>query len=247
LFSCGQQPYPARVQSDPDRVQLYQSADDSIFTHRCDNLTFKALWAAYAAPKGIYKFQYDGVWHRDESPCYPGNSQSEISYDGMLALMHYLWRVQDIATVRDIEQYGEEHNWVMGAGRRDLVWMPHLWLITNRIIKKAGSDLTEMELEGPLTGYRAHLEIMRMWLFMQINGELDPADTMLLKMLRQWNIDSPMVQALAIRFMGGDESLPIRMMDNLPVNAVPQTSGSFGWGSCPDALYFLIVSKILTD
>lgn len=245
LLSCGSKEFSrTEVETAPDRVVLYSGADESIFIHRCDNLTFKSLWAAYVNKSlDIKSHYYDGVWHRDITLCYPNDSKSEISFDSMLALMHYLVSIRDFRTVEDIQVYGKEHAWVMGEGPTELVWMPHLGFVIDKILGYSKIQLDQSS--KPISGFRAHLEIIRMFLFLQIDNDLDLEDKWLLKLLNQWNPGVPMVQALYSVINNTDQSLIIEQLNTLPGDVIPTTTGSFGWGSCPDSLYYLLCMEIL--
>jgi len=266
LCSCGAQPTSgttAPILGMADRVKLYSKAGEEIFVHRCDNLTFKSLWAAYVtgAPgmMPIEQHFYDESWHRDIIPCYdssgfivvsdekhPNDSRSEISYDGLLALVHYLNRVHDSRTLNELFEYGKDNNWVFGEGLKSLTWVPQLAPLVNSTLL-TGSTSKETSI-CPFTGFRARLEIVRMLLEIDTSGSLDFLDKQLLSNLAECNPGAPLVLALATKQLDREYTNLYTMLQDesvFPSDRIPLKTGSFGWGSCPDSLTYLMSVAIL--
>ena len=98
LCSCGTKQKQSQPSSALDQAQAkgefyISKITDDIYKERCDKLTFKSLYGAAAySLKGIEvdlsALEDNGKWNRDAAPCYPDNSKSEISFDGMVGVLH---------------------------------------------------------------------------------------------------------------------------------------------------------------
>lgn len=144
------------------------------------------LWAGLARAAGVDSvaisladYGNGKIHRRPGKPCWEGGkdlgSKSTVSRDMLLGYFWGQWAARDFAKLRDVAQYGEHHNWVMGepfpeeAGR--VLMTGNLIGLLGRLLKKDGTDKIYRKIQ-PLhsksdTDYVRHLTV----LFILLDGE----------------------------------------------------------------------------
>lgn len=241
-------------------VPSRQSADGFLETDHCDSLLLTSLLGASGvAISNIHAAETEpGKWLRrppSEGECYPANSGSEISRDMLLGLMWYAWAHRDLQILEDLYQYGEEHNWVMGAGDPARTGLRTLRGTLAAAIHKLGGPhrpaaelITDPQLV-PKTGYEAHLQILSILLRGEIYGEIPQRHLFIISALAKNSPDSPIMQAAAARWLGGKyverflaaaRNQTYFPTDRLPTSAdrcidwATQQKNPADWAPCPE-------------
>jgi hypothetical protein len=171
-------------------------AERGFMDDRCDSLLFTSLFATACGGVDLSAWEdpaLPGKWHRNpERDCYlpetgPNGSASSISRDMFLGLFHQLWKTKDLANTSEIVKYGENNKWVMGEAKDDETLVSRC-LFTPQLIslvydletaikgRKLTNDPSSADA-GPLnTGFRAHLDILRIHLSGLIRGGLTDSE-----------------------------------------------------------------------
>ena len=209
-----------------------------LFSARCDSLTFKALASSFGAHFDISGHEWkSGEWHRDTVKCYPDFSKSEISFDGILGVLHYIWSKQDFKMLERLNKYAGENTYSMGEGLSELTLMPQIALYI--------TEMKGFELRGEWTGtHREHILAMSLYLRARYKGEMNAAEFKAIDYLG----DAPIYKALKARFSDGDQAEVLKMLDDeniFPSTRLPLDS-VYGWGSSSAWVYYLITLGILS-
>lgn len=212
-----------------------------LYPHRCDRLTFNGLFSGYGKPQDMGGFYYDGLLHRDVSPCYPGFSRSEISLDGILGLLHHIQTWDDRKSLDRILDIGEKNNWIMGDGPIEYT---NIWALVPIIYEMAGESLVT-DIKDVLKGYRGHVGAMYIHLRGRVYGSISEAEFRALQALKVASPLNPLYSALFHRYSDGDQSETIELLDKIFTDKFPEGSATTGWGSCPDSVLYIIVVGIL--
>lgn len=252
LFACG-----TSAKKPIDNSSMNQARDkgafyaeriaDDIYKERCDKLTFKAHLSSTGYKQDLSALENNGKWKRDEEPCYPDNSKSEISFDGLVGVLHNIVANQDKAMFDRLVAYGTQHNWIMGEGMVELTNMYVLLPTVYRIQAKLALDDTQ-SLDDALSGFRGHLLASFVWLQDRISGKITVAEMEAVDQLYSVSPEDPMYSALYHRFTDGDQDATIDILLNspvFPINELPLETGVFGWGSAPASVYYLVTLAII--
>lgn len=247
-FGCGKSK-PEKNLPITDRLELYKTADLSTVP-RCDSATFWTHAGAVGVKFDISTIEkVPGRIERHTNSCYPEGSRTSSSREMYIGWLHYIWTTKDFAALKRIKEYGNSNGWIFGEGPRDFVDMspliPIIYLMVNKMNLTEGNNLT---FDDTLSGFKGHVLASYLWLWGRVNGQIGPLGMSTLRSLEAANPDDPMYQALLHRFTDGDFSLAKTILDNkdiFPEDRAPETKASFGWGSCPDWLYYLITDGII--
>ena len=264
-FSCGHKDMGDDKDSTAvlkEKADLYSHGD--IFqVERCDRATFFTHYASLGFPIDISNFEKTpGRLERDAAPCYPEFSKSEASREIYIGWLHMIWTTKDVKALDRLIAYGEAHSWVMGEGPEDLVNIsplaPMIYLMKSKMgnavgiasVKETNASVafTSDDTDTILSGFKGHVLASYLWLAVQVQGKLGPVGLAALKTLADASPGNPMYQALNHRFTDGKQSIASAVLLNtklFPEDKIPQGSGSLGWGSCPDFLYWLITYQIM--
>ena len=211
---------------------------DKLFKDRCDSLTFKALGAAFVKDFGVMAHEYaPGEWHRDIVPCYPDDSRSEISFDGLLGVLHFAWTRQDRELLTRINNYAVEHNYIMGEGDEEFTRVPQIGLLINEML--GAESFLSNSLMGSST-HREHILAVSAWLKLRYAGHLNSAEVTVLKSLKA----NPMTRAILARVDDGDQDETIKYLSDFPSN-LPLDTSIESWGGCPSWLYFFLLKALI--
>jgi hypothetical protein len=222
---------------------------DEIYLQRCDKLTFKASLSAVFRQDIASLEAAPGEWHRDTTACYPVDSASEVSTEGILGVLHHIWTYRDLAMLNRLIAYGEAHNWVMGVGDTQntvvLGLVPTIYDMRDRL---SGSQSLTGPIDQVLQGYKGHILASWLWLRGRMVGALTDLELAAAKSLAGSASADPMYSAIVHRFTDGDQSQAIATLldDKLfPADSIPTKTGLFGWGSCPTIVYYELVKGIM--
>lgn len=232
-------------------AETYRAEGSLADIPRCDGATF----LTHAKTVGVQNIDINvlenppGRINRDVKPCFPNDSASEASREMVIGWLHWIWTEQnkDLALDRLIA-FGEQNEWVMGQGPSDLVDMkplaPMAYLMRQKL---TGQSLGGVDIDSTLSGFKGHVLGSYLWLAMRVQGNMGPTGKEGVHQLYQANPADPMYTALWHRITDGNQTETYDILSNrntFPNNPTHET-GMFGWGSCPDWLYFLIVDGIV--
>jgi hypothetical protein len=242
LMSCGAQPAKDDNSFNLDAVKAKRDSLVSNFQladiERCDRITFAALFNAFGGSLDLSGFESPaGKWNRDSLPCYPEESKSETSLDGYLSVLHWAHSRGDLGMVSRIADYAAPKDWITGAGPEDIT---SIFKLTPLIFEILGTELKGNDDALPfLSGFRAHLAAMYIWLHGRIQGHIDAFELTILEALLVNEPGAYMLSALYHRFQDGRFQDTVNMMNNY--------SGDYGefWGSCPTDLSYILTVAIM--
>ena len=256
LCSCGtkqkqSQPSSALDQAHSKGEFYISKITDDIYKERCDKLTFKSLYgtAAYileGIEVDLSALDDNGKWNRDSAPCYPKDSVSGISFDGLVGVLHYILAHKDSKMLDQLISYGDSHGWIMGDGPKEYtnayVLIPMIYNMKTHI------SLVDSPITDILKGFKGHLLADYLWLEAEKDGSLGDADMEALKQLNLASPDDPMYSSLYHRFTDGDQSHALDILLNnaaFPGDVLPMDTGVFDWGSAPASVYYLVTLTII--
>jgi len=224
---------------------IYAEQGDELYTKRCDKLTFKALFDTYGRQIDLFTHEwFPGEWHRDTIVCINNGSNSEISRDGLIMLLHALWERKDMDAVRRLYDYGKAHGWKAGDGPDDLTSMAPLVPIMQAML-----DIEERQIIEPRdiwTGFRAHLIVLYIHLVGKVKGEISEAYYQMLKKYYKENENNPLISAIYHRYTDGDFTMAVTALNDdtyYPPRAIIEEEDS--WPSCPKAVHFLATVGVI--
>jgi hypothetical protein len=253
---------PVTMKSLVEKRDYYVKEADlsKVFTERCDALTFKSLWDAYGAKLDVFKMErpvVSGKWHRDETDCYPKDSRSEISRDGIIMLLHSLWMRGNKDAVDRMVNYLAANDMIMGEGPDEYVNMTPLFNVMKHMQAKMSKSKVVL---GPLddlflnltkdmaNDYRGHLLAMYFYLNMRVDEDLSKPYVVALKSLAENNDRSSIYHCLRERF---SKDTPERCLSLLgdenryPKTSIPYEVDASGWQGLKAVLGYIVSVSIL--
>lgn len=222
-------------------------AERGFFDDRCDSLLFTSLWSVACGPLDLSSYEGDpGKWYRNpERDCFingaPNGSASTISRDMFLGLFHHIWSTKDKANMSEIVAYGQEHNWIMGEAKDNETLLsrclltPQLITVLKEMDSKLGGQAghpfrseNEDNSDDALpvnTGFRAHLDVLRILLNGRVYGAITDAEKSLLKSQAERQPSNALYVAAYEKYNGGTKAHGLLLDkahfpgDRLPTNA----------------------------
>jgi hypothetical protein len=196
----------------------------------------------------IYLHEYEaGEWHRDVEPCYPDDSRSEISFEGILGALHALHAEQDSAGFERLADYGWDNGYKMGDGPDEYTKMPQLALILPLV--RQGYKLAS--IEDMLTGYRGNVLAYYLHLKGVTTGSLNVLEVEFLEEMTELVPSNPIYHALYHKYTDGDQTVAISILSDtevFPVDRLPEESLKlFDWSDGPAAILYLYTLAILEE
>ena len=211
-------------------------------------LLFTSLWTVACGPLDLSSWEdteLPGKWHRNpERDCFingaPNGSASTISRDMFLGLFHHFWSVKDGMEIRQIKEYGEAHNWIMGEAKDNetlisrCLMTPQLISVLKEMDAQLGgrvhpSLMTNQDNSGDAlpvnTGFRAHLDILRILLNGRVYGAITDAEKSLLKSQAERQPMNALYVAASEKYHGGSKAIGLLLDeshfpgDRLPTSA----------------------------
>ena len=162
--------------------QIKDAGDVQIFRDRCDHLIFMSLASAFVGERDLADYEWaSGEWHRDTVECYPNFARSEISFDGLIGVLHDAWSRQDMDLLKRMNDYAIRHNYVMGKGDTEFTRIPQIGLIINDMLG-AGLYSPKLAYAG---SHREHILALSAWLKLRYAGYLEAHDLFILRNLKQ--------------------------------------------------------------
>jgi hypothetical protein len=171
----------------------------------CDGTLWAGLACAAGVPVAIQLAEYEpGQVHRRPAPsCWDGGdrgARATTSQDMLTGYMLCAWRRRDLAALQRLADYGERHDWVMGApasATERVVLRRNLRGLLGRMILvlSGGKDRRGYRALAPIylpvvEDYERHIQVLGI----QMQGEVD-AETPLAE-LRDTGIEEHMYQRL---------------------------------------------------
>jgi len=222
--------------------QMKEYDDDALYPDRCDRLTFVSLSSSFVNSRSLSNFEYaPGEWHRDVSPCYSvGDSRSEISFDGLIGVLHHAWTSNDRTIVDRLVKYGELHDWVMGEGDREITYIPQLKILTADMLSHF--NMLEMRPSYLVSAgtHNEHIIALSALLKLRYSGFLEAHDLLILKNLKR----NPLITAILARVDDGNQAETIAYLEKFP-RELPLETGIENWGGCPAWLYFFLLYVVI--
>ena len=211
--------------------------DETLFPDRCDRLTFLSLASGFVNERNLAAYEYrPGEWHRDVRRCYPNDSRSEISFDGLIGVLHHAWTNNDRTLVDRLAAYGRANDWVMGEGDREFTCLPQIGVLIAEM-KGAKSLTSNLAYSG---SHREHILAVGIWLRGRYNGNLTSVELSTLKAMS----DIPLAKALVARFTDGNQKDAIDYLSKYP-NELPLDTGCEKWGGMPCWLYWYLIYAVV--
>jgi hypothetical protein len=171
------------------KAELYRTAagDEFGYVHsKCDGLLFASLCklAGGCEKADIYASESKtepGRWYRNPSmDCFDlGQSRSDFSRDMLLGLLSYLYAAKDRDAVTRLLAHGASTDFVMGRyDGPDTLAGRALWIQLAPLARQIESRLGAVALATQQsddafvinTGFRAHLDVLKIWLDGKVNG-----------------------------------------------------------------------------
>lgn len=204
---------------------------------KCDSLLFTSLWAVACEPSfSVQEWEdpeFPGKWHRNpQRDCYlngaPNGAASSISRDMMLGLWHLLWSKQDKENIRDLIAYGEKNNWVMGEAK-DLETLISRATLSPQLISllyamEGSAELTQQSDDaiGVNTGFRAHLDVLRILLNSRVRGAISDLELGTLKAQAERQPHNALFVGAYERFKGGSKAIDLLLSEkHFPKDKLP--------------------------
>lgn len=204
---------------------------------KCDSLLFTSLWAVACEPSfSVQEWEdpeFPGKWHRNpQRDCYlngaPNGAASSISRDMMLGLWHLLWSKQDKDNIRDLIAYGEKNNWVMGEAK-DLETLISRATLSPQLISllyamEGGAALTQQSDDaiGVNTGFRAHLDVLRILLNSRVRGAISDFELGTLKAQADRQPHNALFVGAYEKFKGGSKAIDLLLSEkHFPKDKLP--------------------------
>lgn len=228
-------------------------------TSECDSLLFTALYGVACGGVDIEAFEESpGYWRRNpDHTCGPddGSSASTISRDMFLGVFHQLWDSKDKDAVARIEQYGKDHDWVMGDGDKTrTVFTPGLITDVYDMLDKLSlsveiKESSEDSIAAINKGFQAHLDILHILLHGRVYKGINAIELSTLKGQAQRQPRNALYRAAYALFSDGNQQAAAEMImnetffpaDRLPTNAQYCTEYLFqrddapqDWAPCSD-------------
>lgn len=216
-------------------------AERGFMDDRCDSLLFTSLWSSACGPIDISSYEGEpGKWYRNPArDCFingvPNGSASTISRDMFLGLFHHLWSTKDSQNVKEIVEYGQANNWIMGEAKDNETLISRC-LMTPQLISIAKdmngalSRLTQPEQNsddavGVNTGFRAHLDVLRVLLSGRVRGAISDVELKTLKDQAERQPQNALYVAAYDKYAGGSKAIGLLLDekhfpgDRLPTSA----------------------------
>lgn len=251
LFACGCGKAKEEVDSRQDLSTVEKISKDIAKTaklskiDRCDWLTFAGLYDAFGRKIDIYSAEVKpGRWERHEKPCYPDESRSSISQEGILGALHALWSRDDDDGINRLNEYGNDHGWIMGDGPTDITQMLHLAPTVSAMAGRASRN-SGIGIPVAVKGFRAHVLASYLHLRGRVYRSLSWAEFEMAKKLHKDHPGNPVFAALYHRYDDGDfqDSIDI-LMNDFP-QGTANGKEKYGWQGCPDFIAYIWTVAIM--
>jgi hypothetical protein len=217
---------------------------------RCDSLLYTSLWSVSCEPVDLSDWEdveLPGKWHRNrERDCYlaetgPNGSNTSISRDMLLGRFHDLWSTKDRQNTRELIEYGEKNNWIMGdaVSEEELIGRcllsPQLVLtlkeMDRQLGEQSGNPLRSENQDNsddalPVnTGFRAHLDVVRVLLNGRVYGGISDYEKSVLKAQADRQPNNALFVAAYEKYNGGTKAHSLLLDETrFPGDRLPNSS-----------------------
>jgi len=211
---------------------------------RCDGLLFTALRGISCGDIDVSHFESEvepGQWFRDpEKSCFipdslDNGSDSTISKDMLLGLMHYFWYSRDLNGVNRTIDYGKAHSWVMGEAKDDITLASKCLMPPGQIsilydiqskLSAIPLTTTNTDIFSENTGFRAHLDVLAILLGASVRGTISTSQVETLKAQAKRQPRNALYQAAYALYTDGNQSATEALLfdeSRFPKDALPTT------------------------
>ena len=219
-------------------------AERGFFDDRCDSLLFTSLWGVACGPLDLSSWEdteKPGKWHRNpQRDCFingaPNGSASSISRDMLLGAFHALFSAKDLINIAEIVDYGEANDWIMGEAK-DSETLISRCLLTPQLISLAKDMERALSGSAPLkqddsadavgvnTGFRAHLDVLRILLSGRVRGAVSDSELTTLKAQAERQPNNALYVAAYEKYAGGSRAVDLLLAEkHFPNGRLPNTS-----------------------
>ena len=204
------------------RRLMHHGLDSRGFVPGCDGLLFSSLLQASGYGVDLHQAEApgrSGLWFRSATrDCFStSRSPSTISRDMVLGLAMAFWQSADLKSVQSFNRYVEANSGVIGEAEDEQVQFgrafmtPALTAIRHELDYRLGGDFHHLrayipEFDEPLTGFEAHLQVLRILLRGLMYGGLIEQDLDLLAKQVERQPRNGLFLALYHGFTDGDQS-----------------------------------------
>lgn len=209
---------------------------------RCDSLLFTALWSTACGPIDLSSWEdteKPGKWHRNpQRDCFlngaANGSKSSISRDMFLGLWHHLLSSGDAQNAKEIVEYGQANNWIMGEAEDNETLLsrcllsPQLISLAKDIYAKLSGSTLSLKGDGdglPInTGFRAHLDVQRVILSGRVYGAISDIDLGTLKSQAERQPNNALYVAAYEKYTEGSKAVDLLLdTKHFPSDRLPTT------------------------
>ena len=223
---------------------------------RCDGLLFTAIHGLVCGYVNIESFESEsepGRYYRSPGQdCFVDGedkgADSTISKDMMLGLLHSLWHHKKIDEIKEVIEYGRANSWFMGEAI-DLETKLSKTLLSPALtsllydmqseLDPESEELIEEESRKKVvvnTGYRAHLQVMRIVLEGRVRGGISDLKLEALRQQAERVPNNGLFHAAYNHFVDGDQTKAIEIGLNpkfFPQDKLPNNHENY----CTDYLF----------
>jgi hypothetical protein len=212
-----------------------------ILTEHCDALLHTALLVAGGS--GTYDDLFDardndGRWYRRPTKdCLGNGSKSSISRDMLLGLMVAIWHEKDLAAIKELIIYGEEHDWIYGEhdgsldGKSRVYANPSFQALMYTLRHALGGEYhVKQEIPQDYTpfksGFTKHLTALIIHLMGEMNSELSKIEYNTIKSFAEADPNNALFWAIFKKYDDGDQSIAAEILlreDLFPSERLPTT------------------------
>jgi len=240
---------------------------------RCDGLTFVGPYWAFMSNRStfdIYKHEYSineeekridgsGQWNRDVKPCYPNDSRSGISTEGLLGALHAIRVAKDKDAIDRLIKFAEENKWIMGDGPEEYTRLIHLAPIAYKLQEVLNGSFSSGETSdavsnpwAKISGYRGNVIADYIGLKGAIYGYLRGYELEFLKTMIEKVPNNPFYLYLYHSYTDSDYTKLIEVLTNetyFPLNKLPGKNARevFSWGDAPHGLLYVWISGMIKE
>ena len=263
LTSCATQGHEGHIEQSPkakitDKQKLYCELSQALVDSRgwavseCDGLLFTALRSIGCGGPGVDKFESEvepGRFYRDpKHACFIPDqvggqgSDSTISKDMYVGLSAYLAHAKDSQRAARTVAYGDAHEWIVGEAKNAVVLFskclitPPLQNVFRKIAGQKNVSLSNSDISGISSGFRAHLDVLSILVRGKIDGSIDEFDLTILKEQARRQPHNALYQAAKARYDDGDYNTAMELLSDeskFPEKQLPNNHQNY----CTQYLY----------
>lgn len=199
-----------------------------------DSALFTALFlTACPSQHTLDQWHVGGKWYRNPAhDAYPRISASSWSRDMTLGVMLYWERHKRLADVQDFIKFGEQHKWDMCGGEAENIEVtvsrcmlsPQLIQMLYDLERRLSGEkpTPQLALTAPNTGFRAHLDVLRVILAGRIYGFISDGELEILRSQAERQPHNALFVAAYERYGGPQRAEQLLLRgDHFPADRLP--------------------------